>query len=120
MSIYVDGYVLPVPKANVEAYRAIAQACSAVWKEYGAIDYVECIADDMQSGDVRSFSGSVQLQDDELVVFSWITYPSREVREVCNAKAMRDPRVVALAEKMKPIFDSQRMMWGGFKPIVRE
>ena len=117
--MYVDGYVLPLSKDNVEAYRSIAQACSAVWKEFGAIDYVECIADDMQTGDIRSFSESVQMGAGELVV-SWITYPSREVRDACNAKAMQDPRVLALADRMKPIFDSQRMMWGGFRPIVQE
>ena len=117
--MYVDGYVLPLSKDNVEAYRSIAQACSAVWKEHGALDYVECVADDVQPGKLTSFPQSVQLKDDEVVVFSWITYPSREVRDACNAKVMEDPRLQAVEDDMKEIMGMQRMFWGGFKPIVQ-
>ena len=117
---YVDGFVVPVRKDRLDDYRDLSQKCSAVWKEHGALDYAECVADDVQPGKLTSFPQSVQLKDDEVVVFSWITYPSREVRDACNAKAMQDPRVLALADRMKPIFDSQRMMWGGFRPIVQE
>ncbi|AXA84893.1 DUF1428 domain-containing protein [Lysobacter oculi] len=117
---YVDGFVVPVRKDRVEDYRAVSQKCSAVWKDHGALDYVECVADDVQPGKLTSFPQAVQLEDDEVVVFSWITYPSREVRDACNAKVMEDPRLQAVEDDMKEIMGMQRMFWGGFKPIVQE
>lgn len=116
---YVDGFVLPVPKANIEAYKAMAQKAGAIWKEYGALDYVECWADDVQPGEVTSFPQAVQLKDDEVVVFAWITYDSREHRDEVNAKVMADPRI---KDEMSPDtmpFDGMRMFWGGFKPFLQ-
>jgi uncharacterized protein YbaA (DUF1428 family) len=118
MSKYVDGFVLPVPKANVEAYRKIAQQAGEVWREYGALEYIECVADDVQEGKVTSFPQSVNLKPDETVVFSWIVYESREERDRINELVMKDPR---LNEMMKPEdmpFDGMRMFWGGFETIV--
>lgn len=113
---YVDGYVLAIPKDSVEAYRKIASAAGEVWKEYGALAYVECVGDDVPYGEVTSFPRAVQATDDETVVFSWIVYASREDRDAINAKVMVDPRMNVDPATMP--FDGKRMIFGGFKPIV--
>ncbi len=118
--MYVDGFVAPVKRDKVDAYRALSAKSAAVWKDFGAIDYVECVADDVQPGKLTSFPQAVQLQEDEVVVFSWITYPSREVRDACNAKVMVDPRLQGLDGEMKAVMDMQRMFWGGFRSIVED
>lgn len=113
---YVDGFVVPVPKAKLAEYKALAESAGKIWKEYGALDYVECVADDVKPGKVTSFPQSVLLEPDETVVFSWITYPSRAARDEINAKVMADPRI-----KMDPAhmpFDGRRMFFGGFETIV--
>lgn len=115
--MYVDGFVLPVPVANLEAYRRMAQEAGEVWREYGALEFVECVADDVKPGDVTSFPQSVQLRDDETVVFAWIVYESREQRDRINEQVMNDPRLKEWDPKDFP-FDGMRMFWGGFKPIV--
>lgn len=117
MARYVDGFVLPVPKANLEAYRRMAQQAGEIWKEYGALEYVECIADDVKPGKVTSFPQSVQLKDDEVVVFSWITYESREHRDKVNEQVMKDPRIAGIDPKSMP-FDGMRMFWGGFTTLI--
>lgn len=114
---YVDGFVLPVPKANQDAYRKMAELAGKVWMEHGALGYVECWADDVKPGKVTSFPQAVQLKDDELVVFSWITYESREHRDAVNAKVMADPRMKDMSPTTMP-FDGMRMFWGGFKPFL--
>jgi len=113
---YVDGYVLPVPKKNVEAYRKMAKKAGKIWMEYGALEYRECVADDVKSGKVTSFPQAVKLKDDETVVFSWIVYKSRKDRDRINDKVMKDPRMDSPLKDMP--FDHMRMFWGGFKPIV--
>ena len=117
MSKYVDGYVLPVPKKNVDAYRKMAQDAGKVWKEYGALEFVECVADDVEAGKVTSFPLSVNLKDDETVVFSYIVYESRTDRDRINEQVMKDPRIAKLDPKNMP-FDGMRMFWGGFTEIV--
>lgn len=114
---YVDGFVLAVPRAKVEAYRAIAQQAGSVWMEYGALQYWECVADDVQPGKLTSFPQAVLLKDDEVVVFSWIAYPSRAERDRINAAVMKDPRIAAMPPAAMP-FDGQRMFWGGFQTLV--
>ncbi|GAB2471180.1 DUF1428 domain-containing protein [Comamonas humi] len=114
---YVDGFVLPVPRANLDAYRKLAQDAGAVWMEYGALQYWECVGDDVPMGKVTSFPQAVQLKDDETVVFSWIVYASREERDRINAAVMKDPRVANMDPATMP-FDAQRMFWGGFRSIV--
>ena len=111
---YVDGFVLAVPKANLDAYKKVAEDAGAVWMDHGALSYVECVADDTPYGEVTSFPRAVQATDDEVVVFSWITYPSREKRDEINAKVMGDPR---MQDPACP-FDPKRMIYGGFKSIV--
>jgi uncharacterized protein YbaA (DUF1428 family) len=114
---YIDGFVLPVPKKNVEAYRRLARKAGKIWKEYGALEYVECVADDVKPGKLTSFPQSVKLKPDEVVVFSYIIYKSRKQRDSINAKVMNDPRLAKMDPKTLP-FDGKRMFWGGFKPIV--
>ena len=116
MSHYVDGFVVPVPKANLEAYRELSQKCGVIWKEFGALQYWECVADDVKPGKLTSFPQSVNLKDDEVVVFSWIVYRSRAERDAINAKVMADPRL-DMDMKTMP-FDAQRMFFGGFETIV--
>lgn len=117
MSRYVDGFVLPVPRKNLDAYRKMAQDAGKVWKEYGALEFVECVADDVKAGKVTSFPQSVMLKDDETVVFSYIVYESREARDRINEQVMKDPRIANMDPKNMP-FDGQRMFWGGFKDLV--
>lgn len=117
MSRYVDGFVLPVPKDKLEAYLKMAQEAGEVWRELGALEYVECVADDVQPGKVTSFPQSVQLKDDETVVFAWIVYKSREDRDRINEMVMKDPRIAGYAPDSMP-FDGKRMFWGGFRTIV--
>lgn len=117
MALYVDGFVLPVPKKNVQAYRRIAQKMGKIWREYGALEYVEAVADDVKPGKWTSFPQSVKLKPDEVVVFAYIVYKSRAQRDRINAKVMSDPRVTEMNPKNMP-FDGKRMFWGGFKQIV--
>jgi uncharacterized protein YbaA (DUF1428 family) len=113
---YVDAYVLPLKKDKIEAYREIAEKAGEVWREHGALEFVECIADDVKPGKVTSFPQSVDLKEDEIVVFSWIVYKSREDRDRINALVMKDPRLACNPQDMP--FDGMRMFWGGFKPLV--
>lgn len=113
---YVDGFVLAVPKEKIEAYQAMAATAGSVWKEYGALSYVECIADDVPYGELTSFPRAVQASEDEIVVFSWATYASREDRDAILAKVMADPRMKASMADMP--FDGKRMIYGGFKSFI--
>lgn len=115
---YVDGFVLPVPKSKIDAYKAIAETAGTMWREHGALEYREWIADDVKPGKLTSFPQSVNLEDGETVVFAWIVYASREERDQVNEKVMKDPR---LADAMKPDmmpFDGKRMIYGGFNLLV--
>lgn len=113
---YTDGFVVPVPKANIEKYRAFAQTAADIWRECGALEYREWIADDAKPGEVTSFPQSVQLKDDETVVLSWIVYKSRAHRDEVNAKVMKDPRMNMDPAAMP--FDGKRMIFGGFAEFI--
>jgi uncharacterized protein YbaA (DUF1428 family) len=113
---YVDGFVVAVPKRNIEAYKALSLRAGAVWKEYGALAYVECIGDDVPYGKLTSFPRAVQAAEDEVVAFSWIVYESRAQRDVINAKVMADPRLKPDMENMP--FDGKRLIYGGFEVLV--
>jgi Uncharacterized conserved protein len=115
---YVEGFVVAVPADNKEAYREMASKAAVLFKEFGAIRVVECWADDVPAGTVTDFRMAVQAEDHEEVVFSWIEYPSKEVRDAANEKLMTDPRMKVLGESMP--FDGKRMIYGGFMPIVDE
>ena len=118
MAHYVDGYVVPVPRSKVDAYRGMAEHAGKIWMEHGALQYWECVGDDVKPGKVTSFPQSVQLKDDETVVFSWIVYKSREDRDKINAKVMDDPRMKPMMDPKSLPFDGMRMFWGGFTTLV--
>ena len=118
MTRYVDGFVVPVPRAQLAAYRRLARKAGKVWMEYGALAYTECVADDVKPGKLTSFPQAVKLQDDEVVVFAWIVYRSRKSRDSINKKVMADPRLEAMMDPKNPPFDTKRMFWGGFKTMV--
>jgi uncharacterized protein YbaA (DUF1428 family) len=115
---YVDGYVLPVPKKNVAAYRRMARKAGKVWRDHGAIEYIECVADDVKPGKHTSFPQSVKLKSGETVVFAYIVYKSRAHRDRVNAKVMKDPRLKNMMDPKAMPFDGKRMFWGGFKVLV--
>lgn len=116
MSKYVDGFVLTVPKKNLDTYIAMAQKASVIWKEHGAVDYRECVGDDMHAEGILPFPTLTNLKEDEVVVFAYITYNSREERDQVNAKVMADPRLPCDPANMP--FDCSKMAYGGFQTIV--
>jgi uncharacterized protein YbaA (DUF1428 family) len=118
MARYVDGFVLPVPKANLAAYRRMASKAGKIWREHGALEYVECVADDVKPGKLTSFPQSVKLKADETVIFAYVVYKSRAQRDRVNAKVMQDPRLKKMMDPKSMPFDGKRMFWGGFKSIV--
>lgn len=113
---YVDGFVIPVRKDRIVEYEKIAREAAAVWREHGALSVTECIADDVPYGELTSFPRAVQASDDESVVFSWITYESRESRDEVNKKVMADPRMQGDMSALP--FDAKRLIFGGFRPLV--
>jgi uncharacterized protein YbaA (DUF1428 family) len=115
---YVDGFVIPVPKKNLKAYRSMAKKAGRVWRDYGALDYKECVADDVKVGKWTSFPRSVKLKSGETVVFSYIVYKSRGHRDRVLAKVMKDPRLIKMMDPKNMPFDGKRMIYGGFKIVV--
>ena len=115
---YVDGFVVPGPKNKLNAYWKMARLASKVWKDHGATDYVECVADDVKVGKRTSFPRSVKLKRGEIVVFSWITYKSRADRDRIMKKVMKDKRLADMMDPKTMPFDAKRMFWGGFKTVV--
>jgi uncharacterized protein YbaA (DUF1428 family) len=118
MGKYVDGFVLPIQKENIEKYREIAQKAGEIWKEHGAVQYVEAVGDDLEIENMLSFRTIAGASENETVVFAWIVYESREDRDRINAAVMEDPRLKEDMDKNKDIFDFKRMAYGGFKSIV--
>lgn len=110
---YVDGFLIAVPKARLDEYRAMAKLGETVWKEYGALEYVECVGDDVPYGELTSFPRAVQAKDDEVVIFSWVVHASKEARDATNKKVMHDPRMTG-----EMPFDGKRMIFGGFVPLL--
>lgn len=117
MSHYVDGYIIAVPRKKLAAYRRMATLGSKVWREHGALDYRECVADDVKRGKWTSFPRAVKLKPGETVVFAYIVFRSRADRDRVNKKAMSDPRLAKFATQPMP-FDTRRFIWGGFKTLV--
>ena len=113
---YVDGFVIAVPKSKLDTYKTMARQCEPIWREFGAIDYVECAGDDTPYGEVTSFPRAVQAKDDETVIFSWIVYPDRATRDAANKKIMADERLKKVM--VSPPFDGKRMIFGGFQPFL--
>ncbi|MFL6548987.1 MAG: DUF1428 domain-containing protein [Povalibacter sp.] len=118
MAQYVDGFILPIPKKNAETYRRIARKAGKVWREHGALEYRECVADDVKPGKWTSFPQSVKLKPGEVVWFSYIVYKSRKHRDRVNAKVMKDPRLASMMNPKSMPFDGKRMIFGGFNVSV--
>ena len=120
MAVYVDGFLLPVPKKNLEKYRKMATLASKVWKEHGALEYRECVADDVKVKGIASFPRAARAKKGETVFFSYIVYKSRAHRDQVNKKVMKDTRLAAMMEggKTDMPFDDKRMCYGGFKAVV--
>ena len=119
MGKYVDGFVLPVPKKKLDAYRRMATKAGKVWREHGALEFFECVADDVKPGKVTSFPQSVKLKPGETVFFSYITYKSRAHRDRVMKKVMADPRLNDMMDPKNMPFDAKRMIYGGFKVFVQ-
>ena len=116
---YVDGFVVPVPKKKLAAYRKMALKVGKIWREHGALEVTECVADDVKLGKLTSFPRSVKLKPGEIVVFAWIRYKSRAQRDRVNAKVMKDPRTAAMTNPATMPFDGKRMFYGGFTVFLQ-
>jgi uncharacterized protein YbaA (DUF1428 family) len=115
---YVDGFVIPVPKKSLPAYRSLAKKAGKVWRDHGALEFREFVAEDVKVGKRTSFPRSVKLKPGETVIFSWIVYKSRSHRDRVNAKVMKDPRLAKMMNPKAMPFDGKRMIFGGFKSLV--
>jgi uncharacterized protein YbaA (DUF1428 family) len=118
MPRYVDGFVVPVPLDQLNAYRRMARKAGRIWMEHGALEYRECVADDVKPGKFTSFPQSVKLKAGETVVFAWIVFRSRRDRDRINDRVMKDPRLAPMMDPKAMPFDAKRMFWGGFKGLV--
>jgi uncharacterized protein YbaA (DUF1428 family) len=116
--MYVDGFIVPVPKKNLAAYKKLATKAGKVWLEHGALEFRECVADDVKVGKLTSFPQSVKLKPDEVVLFSYIVYKSRAARDKINKKVMEDPRLADMMKGKDNPFDAKRMIFGGFETLV--
>ncbi len=119
MADYIDGFVLPIPRDRLDAYRRVVEAVAKIWKEHGALDYREYVGDDLMLEGTRSFTDLVSATDDEVIVFGWVTFESREARDLANEKVAADPRMAELVDASKTGFDAERMAYGGFRSFVR-
>ncbi len=115
---YVDGFVVPVPMSKIETYKEMSRTCAAIWREHGALEFRECMGDDVKPGKLTSFPQSVNLEPGEVVFFSWIVYASREQRDQINEKVMQDPRMADMMKPENTPFDGKRLIYGGFEMVV--
>lgn len=118
MADYVDGFVHPIPRAHLPAYRRLVEAVAEIWREHGAIEYREFVGDALEHEGTASFVDLVAAKDDELIVFGWVAFASREARDRANEKVAGDPRMAALMESADAGFEAERMAYGGFRPLV--
>ena len=122
MTNYIDGFVLPIPENHIDEYKKVVTKVAEVWKEYGALSYFEYVGDDMFLEGTKSFIETVNAKENEVIVFGWVVFPSKEIRDIANIKVPKDPRigelVVPLLSPESPIFDASRMVYGGFKHLV--
>lgn len=120
---YIDGFVFPVPKIHLDEYKNVAKKVAGIWKEYGALAYYEYVGEDLNLEGTRSFIEAVDVKDDEVIVFGWVVFPSKEIRDLANKQVPNDSRmsdlVAPLTQSAKLIFDPSRMVYGGFKPLVQ-
>lgn len=120
MSNYIDGFLIPLPKDKIDDYAAIANKAGDIWKEHGALEYWECVADDLDVKDMVSFKQSANAGPDETVIFAWAVFKSREHRDEVNAKIMADSRLTGICDPANAPFDYKRMAYGGFKALIKK
>ena len=122
MPNYIDGFVFPIAKAHLEEYKTVAEKVAEIWKEYGALAYLEFLGDDLQAEGTASFIKTVEVKENEQLIFGWVVFPSKEVRDEANKKVPQDPRMETLVKSLidpeKMIFDANRMLYGGFKSFI--
>ncbi|MEO1263859.1 MAG: DUF1428 domain-containing protein [Bacteroidota bacterium] len=122
MENYLDGFVLPIPKNHLEQYQQVAQKVAAIWKEHGALSYFEFVGDDLQFEGLRSFPETINAKENEVIIFGWVVFESRKTRDEANERVAADPRmtdlIAPLTSPEKIIFNAERMVYGGFKPLV--
>jgi uncharacterized protein YbaA (DUF1428 family) len=118
MARYVDGFVVPVPKKKMDAYKRMARKAGKIWREHGALEFRECVGDDLNVKGIVPFPRRIKSKPGETVMFSWITFKSRAHRDRVNAKVMKDPRLAQSMEPKNVPFDVKRMLYGGFKVLV--
>ena len=123
MTHYIDGFVLPVPHNQLETYREVVEKVAEIWKEHGALDYSEYVIDDSNLEGTRSFTDVANTKEDEAVIFGWVTFESRKARDLVNKRVVADPRMTDLINPLtntsRPIFDAERMVYGGFRSLVQ-
>ena len=123
MTQYIDGFILPVPKNHLKEYKSAAEKIADIWKEYGALAYFEYVGEDLKLEGTRSFTEVVDLKEDEVIVFGWVLFPSKETRDLANKQVPNDPRmaklVAPLTDPKRLIFDAERMVYGGFRSFVQ-
>ncbi|OIQ30844.1 MAG: hypothetical protein BM564_01130 [Bacteroidetes bacterium MedPE-SWsnd-G2] len=124
MTNYIDGFVFPIPKIHLEEYKAIAEKVAEIWKEHGALAYFEFVGDDLHLEGTRSFIDAIQVEQEEDIIFGWVLFPSKEVRDLANKKVPADPRISKLVAPLfnpeRIIFDASKMVHGGFKPLIHK
>lgn len=122
MANYIDGFVFPIPRIHLDEYRRVAEQVAEIWKKYGALAYFEYVGEDLRLEGTRSFTEVVDLQEDEVIVFGWVLFPSKEIRDLANQQVPDDPKMTALVAPLtdakRLIFDARRMVYGGFEPLV--
>ncbi|RED95311.1 DUF1428 domain-containing protein [Marinoscillum furvescens] len=123
MEYYIDGFVLPVPRIHLHVYKSVAEKVAEIWKEYGATEYMEFVGEDLKLEGTRSFIELVDVKEDEVIVFGWVKFPSKEIRDKANKQVPEDSRMADLVSPLttqnRMIFDAERMVYGGFQPLVR-
>ncbi len=123
MAQYIDGFVLPVPRIHLKEYKSVAEKVAEIWKEYGALAYYEYLGEDLRLEGTRSFIEMVDLKDDEVIIFGWVLFPSKEVRDLANQQVPNDPRmgelIAPLTDPETLIFDAERMVYGGFQSLIQ-
>ena len=118
MAHYIDGFVLPIPRDRFDEYQRVVEAAAEIWKEHGAIDYCEYVGDDLKLEGTRSFTEVTSAMENEVIVFGWVVFESKEARDLANQKVAADPRMTEIVDSSNSGFDAKRMAYGGFKPII--
>ncbi|MBD3172362.1 DUF1428 family protein [Candidatus Bathyarchaeota archaeon] len=123
MTNYLDGFVFPIPRKHLDQYRNVAEKVAKIWKEHGALAYFEYVGDDLYLEGTRSFPEFLKTKEDEVIIFGWVVFPSKEIRDLANKKVPTDPRMAELVTRItnpeKLIFDDSRMVYGGFQPLIQ-